>query len=142
MLRPSRLHRYAAIVGQAAVFFFPRREILACEQVVGVLRRLGRHIDHRERHDERVRWNFFDGGTGLGEMDWCVQVRAGMFDDPPPIEIESILLEIEFLLHLNPRHTEEGREIGRHGMRQIDRRGEAARGRGVGHLWHRRRDGE
>src|SRR5262249_38811445 len=55
------------------------------------------------------------------EMDWRVEMRAGMLDDAPPVEIETILLDVELLLELNPRHTEEGREVGRHGVSEIDR---------------------
>ena len=56
-------------------------------------------------------------------MDRRVEVGAGMLDDPPPIEIEAVLLEVELLLHLD-RHAEKGREFGRHGVGEIDDRRE------------------
>src|SRR5262249_60623916 len=42
---------------------------------------------------------------------------------------EPVFLEVEFLVHLDSRHAEEGREVGRHRVGQIDHRGKAARGR-------------
>src|SRR5262249_3155209 len=87
-----------------------------------------------ERHDESVRWNFLDRGTGFRKMDRCIQMRAGMFDEPPPIKIEAVFRKIEFLLHLDSRHAEKGRKISRHGMSEIDDRGEAARGGCAGHV--------
>src|SRR5215813_6764221 len=128
VLRPARLHRDATIVRQPTISLLPIREILAGKQVVGILRRLRRYIDDRERHDESVRWNFLDRGTGFRKMDRRIQMRAGMFDEPPPIKIEAIFRKIEFLLHLDSRHAEKGRKISGHGMGEIDGRGEAARG--------------
>ena len=54
MLRPAGLHRYAAILREAAVLPLPVRKILAAEQVVGILRGFRRHIDDRERRDHDV----------------------------------------------------------------------------------------
>src|ERR1043166_3239942 len=62
---------------------------------------------------------------------------AGMLDDPPPIEIEAVLLYVELFLHLDTRHAEEGREVGGHGVGEIDHGLEAASGR----LRHGRRAG-
>ena len=54
-------------------------------------------------------------------MNRCVDVRAGVLDDPPPVEVEAVFLEVELLLQLDPRHAEEGRKVRRHGVGQIDR---------------------
>src|SRR5262245_32721803 len=59
-------------------------------------------------------------------MDRRIEMRAGVLDDPPPIEIEAVLAEIELLLQLDARHAEEGRKLRRHGVSEIDHRFESA----------------
>src|SRR5437016_6304100 len=142
VLRPAGLHRDATIVRQPTVLLLPGRKILTREQVVGVMRRLGGHIDHHERQDKGGRRNFVDRGAGFREMDRRIQMRARMFNEPPPIKIEPIFLEVEFLLHLDARHSEEGREVGGHGMSEIDGRGESARRCCAGRVRRSRRASE
>ena len=102
------------------MLLFPRCEILAGKEIVRVLPCLGRHVDHNKRSYKRACWDFFRADPVLREMDWGIEMRARMLDDAPPIQIESVLLEIEFLLHLNSHHSEIGGKALRHGMGKID----------------------
>src|SRR5436305_13319410 len=71
----------------------------------------------------------------LGEVDGSVEVCAGMLDDPPPVEIESVLLEIEFFLHLDAPHAEECRKLGRHGVGEVNRSAERPRRGSISQVW-------
>jgi hypothetical protein len=88
------------------------------------------HVDHRERSDELARADLFDGRAVLGKMQRCVEMRTGVFDDPPPIQVEAVLLELVLLLNLDSRHAKESRKVRRHGVGEIDHRPELA-GRGL-----------
>src|SRR5262249_24359720 len=94
------------------------------------LRRAIAHVDDRERRDQRLGRELLHGGAGLGEMDRRIEMRAGVLDDAPPVEIEAVLLEIELLLQLDAGHTEERGEVRRHGVGEIDHALEPARRRG------------
>src|ERR1700731_1764099 len=54
-----------------------------------------------------------------------------MLDNAPPVQIKSVLVEIELLVHLDSRHSEESREIGRHGMGEVDNLPAAYQGSGL-----------
>ena len=47
-------------------------------------------------------------------------MRAGVLDQLPPVQVEAVLFEIILLLNLDAGHAEEGRELRRHGVGQID----------------------
>jgi hypothetical protein len=53
-------------------------------------------------------------------MDWRIEMGAGVLDDPPPVQIEPVLLEIELLLQFDAGHAEKRWEFRRHGVGQID----------------------
>jgi hypothetical protein len=131
------MHRDASVIRDAPVPSLVALQIGARHLVVGILRGLRGDVDHGERHDESLRRDQVRGDPPLGKMDRCVEMRAGMFDDAPPVQVEAVLLEGELRLQLDARHAEEGREVGRHRMREIDHRPEAAR---CGRLCCGRRD--
>src|ERR1700730_13980456 len=54
-----------------------------------------------------------------------------MLDNAPPVQIKSVLVEIELLVHLDSRHSEEMRESGRHGMGEVDSLPAADQGSGL-----------
>src|SRR5262249_44560502 len=53
-------------------------------------------------------------------MDRRIKVGPGMLDQPPPVKVEAVLLEVEGFLVLDPRDAEERREVRRHGVGQIN----------------------
>ena len=113
----------------------PGGKVFARQQVVGVLRRLGRDVDDYKRHHQRLGIDLVRAGARLGEMDRGIEVRARMFDDAPPIEVEAIFLEVELFLKLDARHAEEGRKIGRHRVGKVDRRPKPSQRRGGNIGW-------
>src|SRR5215831_13432907 len=53
-------------------------------------------------------------------MDRGVEMRAGMLDDAPPEQIETVLLKAVLALHLDAGLAREGRKLRRHGVGEID----------------------
>jgi len=47
-------------------------------------------------------------------------MRAGVLDDPPPVQVEAILLEVELLLQFDAGYAEERGKFRRHRVGQID----------------------
>ena len=54
-----------------------------------------------------------------------------MLDNAPPVQIKSVLVEIELLVHLDSRHSGESREIGGHGVGEVDNLPAADQGSGL-----------
>jgi hypothetical protein len=48
-------------------------------------------------------------------------MRSGMLKKIPPVQIESIFVEIKLFLHRNSRFSEEGGKIRGHRMGEVDR---------------------
>src|SRR5215203_5476045 len=120
VLSPTGMHRHAAVVGQSAMPAFPGSEIVACHQIVRVLYRACGDIDDSEWGDKCVGGNLFGSDAVLRKVNWRVEMRAGMLDQAPAIDIVTVLLELSDPLHLNAWAAIEGRKSGRHHMGEVD----------------------
>jgi hypothetical protein len=98
MLAPARHHRHAAVVGKLLEALLPGQHILDGHQIVGVLLGLLAHVDHGERHHELAGDDLLHRDAVLGKMNRRIEMRAGVLDDPPPVQIEAVLLEVVLLL--------------------------------------------
>ena len=124
-LAPAGIERDATALRQPAVPAFPQGEIVARQQIVGVLLGLVGDVDDGERHHQLLYRELVRRRAALGEMDRRVHVGAGVLAHAPPIQIVAVLPDGEFALHLDARLAVEGRKFRRHGVGEIHHRGEA-----------------
>jgi hypothetical protein len=61
VLRPTRQHRHAAIIGELLEALLPGQHVLDGDEIVGVLLGLAAYVDHRKRHHELARNYLLDG---------------------------------------------------------------------------------
>ena len=117
---PARQHGDAAALRQLLEPLLPGQHVLDAHEIVGILLGLLAHIDDGERHHQLAGDDRVGGGAVFREMDRRIEMGAGVLDDPPPVQVEAVLLELVLLLQLDARHAEEGREVRRHGVGEID----------------------
>src|SRR5215204_6269070 len=98
----------------------PGQKIVARNQIVGVLYGLCGNIDDRERRHQLIGGNLFGRDTGVGKMNRRVEMRAGMLDKAPTVDVVAVLLELTDPLHFDSRAAVEGRKSGRHHMGEVE----------------------
>src|SRR5262249_3615440 len=132
------MHGNATILGQPPESEFPRRKVIAREEEVRILCSSGSDVDDGKGHDQRIARELFGADAAVGKMNGRDEVSSCVFQQMPPIKVEAVFAEIEFLLQYDAWNTEKGGKFGRHDMGEIDRSVEGARGRRIGPTCNKR----
>jgi hypothetical protein len=123
---------------QRPVLVGPRLDVVGRQLRVRIAIRLGADVDHGERRDQILDREFADALAVSGEMQWRVDMGAGVLDNPPLRDVEAVLGEVVQLVDEELLAAEIGRKILDQIMGEIFRLGRGLRQHGRG---NRRNDG-